>query len=137
MDDQVLVDLLKRARTVAVVGLSGSPERDSYRVASYLQSQGYSLIPVNPHVTTVLGCKAVASLGEIKGSVDIVDVFRKSDAVAEIVDEAIAIKPEAIWLQLGIHNQAAEDRARDAGLTVIANRCLMVEHRRLLGHVAI
>jgi len=137
LDDSALVKLLQHARTIAVVGLSGAPERDSYRVASYLLSQGYDVIPVNPNVTTVLGRKAVARLDDIKQEVDIVDVFRKSDAVDEVAQEAIAIKAKLIWLQLGIRNPGAEDRARDAGLTVIADRCLMVEHRRLLGHVAI
>ncbi len=137
MDDSALAKLLQHARTIAVVGLSGAPERDSYRVASYLLSQGYDVIPVNPHVSNVLGRKAVARLGDIEQDVDIVDVFRKSDAVDEVAQEAIAIRAKLIWLQLGIRNPAAEDRARDAGLTVIADRCLMVEHRRLLGHVAI
>jgi predicted CoA-binding protein len=124
--------LLATSRRIAVVGLSDKPDRDSYRVAEYLLQQGYEVIPVNPNVREVLGRPAWASLREVPGPVDIVDIFRRPDAVPEIVEAAIARSDRAIWMQEGIvHNEAAE-RARAAGLKVVMNRCLMKEHRQWL-----
>jgi len=123
-------EILASARVVAVVGLSDKPDRDSYRVAAYLQQQGYRIIPVNPQVREVLGEKAYASLAEVPERVDVVDVFRRSDAVPEIVEQAIAAKAKAIWMQDGVvHNEAA-DKARAAGLRVVMNNCMLREHAR-------
>lgn len=122
--------LLARARTIAVVGLSDKPDRDSYRVAQYLQQQGYEIIPVNPNVREVLGRRAYADLREVPHPVDIVDIFRKPEAVPEIVEAAIARRDGAIWMQEGVVHNAAGERARAAGLIVVMNRCLLKEHRR-------
>lgn len=123
--------LLRSAKTIAVVGLSNKPDRPAYRVAEYLQHQGYKIIPVNPTAEDVLGEKGFGSLLEIKQPVDVVDVFRKPDAVMEIAEQAIQIKAKALWLQLGIVNNAASEKARQAGLTVIQNKCMSVEHHSL------
>ena len=133
--DAELRDVLARARTVAVVGLSDKPDRDSNEVARYLQSQGYRVVPVNPLLTEVLGEKSYPSLLAIppEVKVDIVDVFRRSDQVPPIVDEAIARGDKVVWMQLGVEHAAAAAKARSAGLTVVENLCIMVQHRRLKG----
>jgi len=123
-------ELLAASRRIAVVGLSDKPDRESHRVAEYLLQQGYEVIPVNPNVREVLGRPAFADLRDVPGPVDIVDIFRRPDAVPAIVDAAIARGDRAIWMQEGIvHNEAAE-KARAAGLKVVMNRCLMKEHRQ-------
>ncbi len=123
--------MLRQARTVAVVGLSEKPERESYRVAAYMQQAGYRIIPVNPAIANVLGEKSYPTLLEIPEPIDIVNIFRKPEAVPEIVEAAIQIMARAVWMQEGIvHNEAAE-RARAAGLLVVMNRCLFKEHVRL------
>lgn len=129
--DERMRQVLEDAKRIAVVGLSNKPERDSYQVAKYLQEQGYEIIPVNPTVDEVLGRKAVASLKEIEGEVDIVDVFRRSEEVPAVVDDAIAIGAKAIWLQLGVIHEEAAQKAADHGLDVIMDRCIKVEHARL------
>ncbi len=121
--------ILATARTVAIVGLSDKPERDSHRVAAYLQQAGYRIIPVNPNLTVVLGEKAYPNLRAVPDPVDVVDIFRKPEAVPEIVEDAIAIGARAVWMQDGIVHNAAADRARQAGLVVVMNKCLMREHR--------
>jgi predicted CoA-binding protein len=122
--------LLATTKTIAVVGLSDNPGRASHHVAGYMQQQGYRIIPVNPSVQEVLGEKSYASLHEIPEPVDMVDVFRKPDAVPAIVADAIAIKAKSVWLQEGIvHNEAAA-QAEAAGLTVVQNKCLLKEHAR-------
>lgn len=128
--------LLASARTIAIVGLSDKPERDSFRVARYLQERGYRIIPVNPNLAEVLGQRAYARLRDVPGPVDIVDIFRKPDAVPEIVEDAIAIGAKAIWMQEGIAHNAAADRARAAGLHVVMSRCIMKEHRNAFGAAA-
>lgn len=128
--------LLASARTIAIVGLSDKPERDSFRVARYLQERGYRIIPVNPNLAEVLGQRAYARLRDVPGPVDIVDIFRKPDAVPEIVEDAIAIGAKAIWMQEGIAHNAAADRARAAGLHVVMSRCIMKEHRNAFGVAA-
>lgn len=130
--DAEMEAILKGMRTIAVVGLSPKPERPSHDVAAALQRQGFRIIPVNPGITAVLGEKAFASLLEIPEPVDVVDVFRDPAAVPEIVEQAIAIKARAVWLQLGVVHNAAAQRARAAGLAVVQDRCLKVEARRLL-----
>ena len=123
--------LLKAARTVAVVGLSDKPDRDSYQVAAYLQERGYRILPVNPAVREVLGEKAYARLEDVPEKIDVVDVFRKPAAVPEIVDAAIAVGAKAVWLQEGVVHNAAADKARAAGLQVVMNKCMLKEHRAL------
>ena len=124
--------ILRRARTIAVVGLSDKPDRDSYRVAAYLQSQGYRILPVNPAVTEVLGERAYPDLKALPVVPEIVDIFRKPEAVPEIVEQAIAIGATAIWMQEGIVHNAAAERARAGGLQVVMNRCMLKDHRTLL-----
>jgi predicted CoA-binding protein len=123
--------LLRGVHTIAVVGLSDKPDRDSHRVAAYLQRQGYRVIPVNPAVKEVLGEKSYASLRDIPDKIDLVDVFRRPDAVPEIVDAAIAVGAKGVWMQEGVVHNAAADRARAAGLAVVMNRCILKEHMRM------
>ena len=125
-----ITELLKQAHTIAVVGLSSSPMRPSHGVAAYLQTQGYRVIPVNPEIKGALGEKAYASLREVPEKIDIVDIFRRSEFVPDVVEDAIAIHVPAIWMQEGVvHNQAAE-KARGAGIFVVMDRCILKEHRR-------
>jgi len=121
--------LLKSAKTIAVVGLSNSPLRPSHGVSAYMQSNGYRIIPVNPSIKGALGEKAVASLSEVKEKIDIVDVFRRSEFVPEVVDEAIRLKVPAIWMQEGVVHEAAAAKARAAGIFVVMDRCILKEHR--------
>ena len=123
--------ILRTYKTVAVVGLSDRPDRDSHRVAAYLQQHGYRIVPVNPNVATVLGEPAYPGLREVPAPVDVVDIFRKPDAVPEIVEDAIAMGARVIWMQEGIAHNAAADRARAAGLEVVMNKCMLKEHRKL------
>ena len=136
MSREEIESVLESYRTVAVVGLSRDPDKASYRVARYLQSVGYRIIPVNPFADEILGEKCYKSLLEVPDTIDIVDIFRPSEDVPAIVDEAITIKnrvgsPNVIWMQLGIVNEEAAKRAREAGFTVVVDRCMMIEHRRL------
>ncbi len=128
---KTIEEIIRQAKTIAVVGLSPNPERASYEVASYLKSQGYRIIPVNPTVAEVLGEVSYPDLKSIPGPVDVVDIFRRAEDVLPIVEQAIDIKAKAVWMQLGIVNEPAAERARQAGLGVVMDRCLMVEHRRL------
>lgn len=122
-------ELLKRSKTIAVVGLSNNPLRPSHGVSAYMQSHGYRIIPVNPEIKGALGEKAVPTLSQVDEKIDIVDVFRRSEFVPEVVDEAIRLKVPAIWMQEGvIHKQAAE-KARKAGILVVMDRCILKEHR--------
>ena len=130
--DQDIKQLLKTAKTIAVVGLSPDPERPSYEVANYLQSKGYKIIPVRPGIKEILGEKAYASLTEIPESVDLVDIFRKTEFIPEVVDEAIRIKTKAVWMQLGLSHPQAAQKAVSAGISAIENRCILIEHKRLL-----
>jgi predicted CoA-binding protein len=124
--------ILAATRTIAVVGLSDNPDKDSHRVADYLQRQGYRIIPVNPNATEILGEKCHASLREVTETVDLVNIFRKPEAVPAIVAEAIAKGGvRAVWMQSGIVHNAAAQEALKAGLRVVMNRCIMVEHRNL------
>ena len=121
--------LLQSARNIAVVGLSDSPLRPSYGVSAYMQSHGYKIIPVNPTIRGALGEKAVAKLADVKEKIDIVDVFRRPEHVAEVVDEAIRLKVPAIWLQEGVIDETAAEKARQAGIQVVMDRCILKEHR--------
>lgn len=127
-----IAEILRQSRTIAVVGLSGKPWRPSYGVAEYLQKAGYRIIPVNPNESEVLGQKAYPGLDAIPERVDIVNVFRRPEYVPEIVEAAIRIGARAIWLQEGVRHDEAAEKARQAGLEVIQDRCILKEHRRLL-----
>ena len=122
-------DLLTRVRTIAVVGLSSDPLRPSFGVSRYMQGKGYRIIPVNPNEDAVLGERAYKSLTEIPDKIDLVDVFRRPEFVPEIVDEAIRLKIPALWLQEGVVHEAAAKKARDAGMAVVMDRCILKEHR--------
>ncbi len=124
-----VADLLRSSHNIAVVGLSANPLRPSHGVSAYMQSQGYRIIPVNPEADEVLGEKAYASLLEVPDPIDIVDIFRRSEFVPEIVDQAIQCKASAIWMQEGVVNEGAAEKARKAGLFVIMDSCILVEHR--------
>ncbi len=125
-----ITDLLKKAKNIAVVGLSNSPLRPSYGVSAYMQSQGYRIIPVNPNLhEAVLGEEPYASLHDIPDGVDIVDIFRRPEFVPEVVDQAIQLRVPAIWMQEGVIHEAAAVKARQAGLFVIMDRCILKEHR--------
>lgn len=131
--DDEIGKLLKNATTIAVVGLSNSPLRPSYGVSAYMQGQGYKIIPVNPEIKGALGEKAVAALSDIPDKIDIVDVFRRSEFVAEIVDEAIRLKIPAIWLQEDVIDEQAAEKARKAGIFVVMDLCILKEHRARFG----
>ena len=126
-------ELLETSGTIAVVGLSSSKMRPSHGVAEYLQRAGYKIIPVNPNETEVLGERAVARLEDINEKVDIVDIFRRSEFVPEVVESAIAIGAKAVWMQEGVIHEAAAQRARAAGLNVVMDLCIMKEHARRFG----
>ena len=124
-----ITELLKNAKTIAVVGLSDSPFRASHGVSAYMQAQGYKIIPVNPTIESALGEPSVPTLLDVKEKIDIVDVFRRPEFVPEVVDQAIQLKVPAIWLQEGVVHEAAADKARQAGITVIMDKCILKEHR--------
>ncbi|HTZ94928.1 MAG TPA: CoA-binding protein [Terriglobales bacterium] len=128
-------DLLKRAKTIAVVGLSDSPLRPSHGVAAYMQTHGYRIIPVNPQVDEVLGEQAYASLLDVPEKIDIVNIFRRSEFVGEVVDQAIRLQVPAIWMQEDVINEEAAEKARKAGILVIMDRCILKEHRARFGNV--
>ena len=125
-------NLLRNAKTIAVVGLSSRRSRPSYGVSEYMQSKGYRIIPVNPNETEILGEKVWASLDEIPEPVDIVDIFRRPEFVPEIVDAAIRIGAKGVWMQEGVVEEEAAGKARAAGLEVVMDRCILKEHRKLL-----
>jgi len=130
--DEIKKELLKNSKTIAVVGLSNNPERPSYRVAKYLQDQGYKIIPVNPGQKEILGEKAYPSLKDVPEKVDLVDIFRRPEDVPPVADEAIEKQCSGIWMQQGITNAEASRKAEAAGLKVVDDCCMMVEHRRLM-----
>lgn len=126
-----IAEILRAARTIAVVGLSSKPWRPSYGVAEYMKRAGYRIIPVNPNEQEVLGEKSYPGLEAVSEPVDIVNVFRRSEFVPEIVEAAVRIGARALWLQEGVRHDEAAERARQAGLEVIQDRCILKEHRRL------
>ena len=130
--DQQIKDLLQKAHTIAVVGLSSSRLRASFGVSQYMQSAGYRIIPVNPNEQEVLGEKSYARLEDVPEKIDVVDVFRRPEFVPEIVDAAIRVGARAIWMQDGVVDETAAQRARDAGLFVVMDDCILREHRRLM-----
>lgn len=124
-----ILDLLKRAKTIAVVGLSNSPLRPSHGVAAYMQTQGYRIIPVNPEIDEALGENSYARLEDVPEEIDIVNIFRRPEYVEEIVDTAIRLKIPAIWMQESVVNEKAAQKARAAGMFVIMDACILQEHR--------
>jgi predicted CoA-binding protein len=128
MPDQI-AEILQQAKTIAVVGLSDNPLRPSHGVAAYLQSQGYHIIPVNPQVESSLGEKAYPSLLDVPEKIDIVDIFRRPEFVEEVVDQAIQLKIPTVWMQEEVTHEKAAQKARAAGLFVVMDRCILLEHR--------
>src|SRR6266849_2162760 len=129
-DPETIARILDQCRTIAVVGLSSKSTRPSHGVAAYMQRHGYRVIPVNPNEREVLGEKAYASLTEVPDRIDLVDVFRRSEEAGAAVDEAIAIGAKAVWLQEGVIDHDAAERALNAGLMVVMDRCWLKEHAR-------
>lgn len=132
-DSEAIRRILSRHKTLAVVGLSAQWHRPSYFAAKYMQEHGYRVIPVNPTYDEILGEKCYKSLRDIPVPVDIVDCFRKSSEIAAIAEDAIAIGAKVLWMQLGVQNEAARSRAQGAGLEVVENRCVKIEHGRFFG----
>ena len=131
--DETLRELLQRSRTLAVVGLSGRPDRASHYVALNLQTAGYRIIPVNPNEQLVLGERCYASLSQVPGKIDLVVVFRRPEHVEAVVDEAVRAGAGAVWMQLGIRHPEAARKAVEAGMEVVMDRCAWVEYQRLFG----
>jgi uncharacterized protein len=140
LSEEQIKNILQKAKTIAVVGLSREPQKDSYKVSVYLQQHGYRIIPVNPFIDEVLGEKSYRSLldipEEIQKTIDVIDIFRKPVAVDPIIEQAIQLKaklgrPFDVWMQIGIVNEQAAEAGRRMGLIVVMDKCLMVEHRRL------
>ena len=123
-----IADLLKRSKTIAVVGLSCNPMRASHGVSAYMQEHGYRIIPVNPRIEKCLGEKAHASLLEVPEKIDIVNIFRRPEFVGEVVDQSIQLKVPAIWMQEGVIHEKAAEKARAAGIFVVMDRCILKEH---------
>lgn len=124
-----ILDLLKRSRVIAVVGLSSSPLRPSHGVSAYMQTHGYRIIPVNPQIEEALGEKSCPSLEQVPERIDIVNIFRRPEFVEGIVDQAIRLKVPAIWMQEGVVHEPAAEKARKAGIFVVMDRCILKEHR--------
>lgn len=125
-------DILTSIKTIAIVGLSPKNERDSNKVARYLQQEGYNVIPVNPNHKEIIGLKSHSSISEVTEKIDVVDIFRKPSAVSEIVDSAIQNDVKVIWMQEGIVNNEAAKKAKNAGLKVVMNKCMMKEHIKMM-----
>jgi hypothetical protein len=132
-DDDTIRRLLERVRRIAVVGLSSKPHRDSHRVARYLLERGYEIVPVYPREEEILGQKVFRRVQDAPGTVDLVDVFRRREEIPETIDDALPKGAGALWLRLDCIDEGGARRAREAGLSVVVDRCLMVEHVRLLG----
>ena len=130
--DELIRNILLSHKTIAVIGMSRDPSKDAHHVPKYLSEHGYDVIPVNPSADQILGKTCYGSIFDVPCSIGIVDIFRPSEQVLPFVQEAIKKKPQVIWLQEGIHNTKAEKLARESGIQVIFNRCIMVEHQRLL-----
>lgn len=128
-----IADILRQAKTIAVVGLSNSPFRASHGVSAYMQLQGYRIIPVNPRIEDSLGEKAYPSLLDVPEKIDIVNVFRRPEFVEEVVDQAIQLKVPAVWMQEDVINESAAKKARAAGIFVVMDRCILKEHKTRLG----
>ena len=132
-NDQMMKDILLAAKTIASVGLSSNQEKESYWIVSYLKDQGYRIIPVNPTADEILGEKAYPDLESVPEKIDVVQVFRKPEDVPPVVDSAIKVGAKVVWMQEGIVNEEAAQKAREAGLQVVMDACMRVTHRRLIG----
>lgn len=132
-NDQMMKEILLSAKTVASVGLSSNQRKESFWIVSYLKEQGYRIIPINPTADQILGEKAYPDLSSIPDKVDVVQVFRKPEDVPPVVDEAIKIGAKVVWMQEGIVNEEAAQKAREAGLQVVMDACMRATHRRLVG----
>jgi len=130
-----ILEILKKYKTIAVVGLSSNPMRPSHGVTEYMQGAGYRIIPVNPNETEVLGEKSYARLEDVPEKIEIVDVFRRAEEVPPVVESAVRVGAKVVWMQLGIENEEAAKKARAAGLTVIEDACILVEHRKRAGEL--
>jgi len=128
---QEISDILKRYKTVAVIGMSKNPEKDAYRIPEYLMKNGYQIIPVNPSADEILGQKSYKRLADVPGDIDIVDVFRPSEDVPNYLQDVIQKKPKVFWEQLGIHNPEAEEKIASAGIKVVYDRCMLQEHQKI------
>jgi uncharacterized protein len=133
MDDTQIAELLREAKTIAVVGLSGNRMRASFGVARFLQRQGYRIIPVNPNETEILGERAYACLRDVPDDIDIVNIFRRPENVPDVVNDALQKGTRCIWMQEGVVNNTAAQKAESAGVPVVMNRCILKELARLLG----
>ena len=129
-DPDPITELLKKARIIAVVGLSNNPLRASHGVSAYMQSHGYRIIPVNPNISEALGEKAWPRLMDVPGTIDIVNVFRRPEFVEEVVEQVIQLKVPAVWMQEEVINEKAGEKARKAGIFVVMNECILQEHMR-------
>ena len=125
-----ILEILKKYKTIAVVGLSSNPMRPSHAVTEYMQGAGYRIIPVNPNETEVLGEKSYARLEDVPEKIEIVNVFRRAEDVLPVVESAIRIGAKVVWMQMGVENEAAAERAAAAGLVVIEDACILVEHKK-------
>ena len=125
-----IAEILKRCKTIAVVGLSSNPMRPSHEVSEYMQHAGYRIIPVNPNETQVLGEKSYPRLEDVPQGIDIVNVFRRAEEVPQVAESAIRVGAKVVWMQLGIENEGAAAKARAAGLAVVEDACILIEHRR-------
>jgi hypothetical protein len=132
-DDQMMKDILLSAKTIASVGLSSNQQKESYWIVSYLKDQGYRIIPVNPTADEILGEKSYPDLESVPEKIDVVQVFRKPEDVPPVVDSAIKVGAKVVWMQEGIVNEEAAQKAREAGLQVVMDACMRVTHRRLIG----
>lgn len=132
--DEEIKTILKSYSTIAIVGLSNKPARESYQVGKYLMENGYTIYPVHPNITEWEGKPVYKTLADIPEKIDIVDIFRRSDAIDEMVDEIIAIKPKVCWLQLGVVNNQAANRLEETGILVIQDKCMKIEHFTLVGN---
>ncbi|QTA80463.1 CoA binding protein [Desulfonema limicola] len=130
--DSEIKDILENIKTIAILGLSPKPDRDSFKVAQYLKNQGYEIIPVRPAQKEILGQKVYKSLDEIETSVDLVDAFRASDQIKGHIQELIRLKPKFFWMQLGIENHEAAEELTKVGIDVVMNRCIKVDHGNLI-----
>jgi len=131
-NDKKIKEILKKSKTIAVVGCSRNPEKPAFQIPEFMQQHGYKIIPVNPSADEILNEKAYKSISEVKEKIDIVDIFRPSEDALEIVKEAIKINPKVIWMQLGIINEKAAKLAENNGIDVVMDRCLKIEYKRLI-----
>jgi predicted CoA-binding protein len=132
MDDRDIKELLIKSKKIAVVGCSRDPKKAAHRVPKYMKEQGYEIIPINPFIDEILGIKTRKSLSELENPVDIVNIFRPSNECLQVVKESIEIKPKAVWMQLGIENKEAAKLAENHGMSVVENKCIYIEHKRLI-----